>query len=214
MLVADGAVELLRAAAEAADEERQAEHEQQVADDAAGDRGLDQLDVPVAQRDDRDDQLGGVAEGGVEEAAPAPGPARRASCSVPRPIRPASGISEAAAVMNTHGEPGDVAASTHETGAASSRTLIGDETMRAQHQSAELLDIFVVGAGQQIEEGVEAAIERAAKLRDGAVEGVERQAGRRAVGELQRRFVDAFQRAFRNEPDAVDQRVSRHRLGL
>ena len=37
---------------------------------------------------------------------PHAGPARRASCSVPRPISPASGISEAAAVMKTHGESG------------------------------------------------------------------------------------------------------------
>ena len=37
---------------------------------------------------------------------------------------------------------------------------------------AKLLDIFIVGAGQEIEECVEAAIERAAKLGNGAVEGV------------------------------------------
>ena len=36
---------------------------------------------------------------------------------------------EAAAVMKTHGEPGAPAASAHETGAASSTMLIGDETM-------------------------------------------------------------------------------------
>ena len=53
----------------AAEEEREAEHEQQVPDDAAGNRRLDQFDVSLAERDDRDDELGGVAERGVEEAA-------------------------------------------------------------------------------------------------------------------------------------------------
>src|SRR6476646_10688012 len=63
-------MKLLHPPAEAADEKRQAEHEQQVADDAAGDRRLDQFDVSVAQCDDRDDQLRGVAERGVEKTAP------------------------------------------------------------------------------------------------------------------------------------------------
>ena len=49
---------------------------------------------------------------------------------------------------------------------------------------AELLHIFIVRARQQIEERVKAAIERTAKLRDGAVERVEREAGARAVSEL------------------------------
>jgi hypothetical protein len=62
-----GTVEGLASPPEPADEEAQAEHQQQVADDAPGDRGLDQLDVPFVQRDDRDDQLRGVAEGGVQE---------------------------------------------------------------------------------------------------------------------------------------------------
>ena len=79
-----------------------------------------------------------------------------------------------------------------------------------QRQSPNLLQILVLGAGQEIEERVEAAVERAAKLRDRAVEGVERQAGGRSVGELQRRFVDAFQCAFGNETNAVDEGVSSH----
>src|SRR5258705_5241309 len=131
---------------------------------------------------------------------PQPGPDRRASCSVPRPISPASGTSAAAAVMNTQGEAGTVAASTQETGAATSRTLMGDAKMariidRRVPSIPELFDVFVVGAGQQIEEGVQAAIERAAKLGNRAVEGVQRQPGARAVGELQRAFVDALERS-------------------
>src|SRR6478672_5478819 len=94
---------------------------------------------------------------------PHAGPERAARCSVPLPIRPASGTSETAAVMNTHGEPGAVASAIHDA-----------------------------GAGQEVEERVEAPIERAPQLRDGAVEGVERQAGRRSIGKLQRRLVDAF----------------------
>ena len=47
----------------------------------------------------------------------------------------------------------------------------------------EPLEVFVVRPGEQVEEGIEAAIERAAELRDGAVEGVQRHAGGRAVGQ-------------------------------
>ena len=85
------------------------------------------------------------------------------------------------------------------TGSLALRTLI-----------AEFFQIFLVGAGQDIEERVEAAIERAAQLGDSAVDDVERQAGGRSVGELDRPFADAFQGAFRNQTNAVDERVSRH----
>ena len=57
-------------------------------------------------------------------------------------------------------------------------------------------------------------IERTAQLRDGAVDGVEREAGRRAVGELERRFLDAVQGTFRNQPNAVNERVTSHALIL
>src|SRR5207247_5395294 len=75
---------------------------------------------------------------------------------------------------------------------------------------AELLLVLVFGSGQQVEECLETAIERAAKLRDRAVERVERQPGGRAVGELQRSFLDALQRPFRDEANTVDERISRH----
>ena len=51
--------------------EREPEHEQQVADDRAGQRAADDLGQPFVDRDQGDDQLGRVAERGVEEAADA-----------------------------------------------------------------------------------------------------------------------------------------------
>ena len=71
------AVERLGPAAETADETRQAEHQQQVADDAAGDGRFDEADVALMERDDGDDQLRRVAERRVEKAAQhRTGPAR------------------------------------------------------------------------------------------------------------------------------------------
>ena len=57
--------------AAAAEEQREAEHEQQVADHRAGQRAADDLGQSLVDRDQRDDQLGRVAEGGVQEAADA-----------------------------------------------------------------------------------------------------------------------------------------------
>ena len=77
-VVGGRAVEFLRTASQAADEKGQPEHEQQVADDAAGDGGLNQGEVPSAKRDDRDNQFSGVPEGGVQKTAPrGPGTARQ-----------------------------------------------------------------------------------------------------------------------------------------
>ena len=52
-----------------ADQHARAEDEQQVADDRAGERRLDDLDQPGLQGEERDDQLGDVAERRVEDAA-------------------------------------------------------------------------------------------------------------------------------------------------
>jgi hypothetical protein len=101
--------------------------------------------------------------------------------------------------MKTHGDSGDSRRQRPGHRRGEQQDVDRRRGDGAQHQSSELLDILVVGARQQIEEGVEAAIERAAQLRDGAVEGVQRQAGRRAVGQLQRRFLDAFQACLRDE---------------
>ena len=60
-------VELLRALAKSSQKEREAEHEQQIADDAACDRRLDQFDVTLVKGDNRNDELCGVSEGCVEE---------------------------------------------------------------------------------------------------------------------------------------------------
>ena len=62
------------AEAQAAGEERRPEHEQQIADDRPGDRRPHHLQLAVRHEKDPDDELGGVAEGGVEQAAdPGPG---------------------------------------------------------------------------------------------------------------------------------------------
>ena len=61
--------ERLRAVAQPADQHAGPEHEQQVADDRAGERRLDDLDEAGLQREEGDDQLGDVAEGRVEDAA-------------------------------------------------------------------------------------------------------------------------------------------------
>src|SRR5262249_9598365 len=75
---------------------------------------------------------------------------------------------------------------------------------------AELRDVFVVSAGQKIEKRIEAAIEGAAKLGDRAVDCVEGESCRRSVGERQRGIVDALQRTFRNQTDAIDKGVASH----
>ena len=66
-----GLVEDLLLAPDPADEHREAEHEQQVAQDRADDRGLHDLLKSLGEEEEGDDQLGGVAEGDVEEAADA-----------------------------------------------------------------------------------------------------------------------------------------------
>ena len=53
----------------AAEGEREAEDEEEVADDATGQRAAHDLRQPVVDGEERDDQLGRVAEGRVEEAA-------------------------------------------------------------------------------------------------------------------------------------------------
>ena len=66
-------VELLDPELEPAREQARAQDEQQVADDAARQRRLDHVVEPSLKREESEDQLGGVAERGVEQA-PDPGP--------------------------------------------------------------------------------------------------------------------------------------------
>ncbi len=66
-----GAAEGLLFAAQPAEEHRGAEHEQDVADDRADDRGLDHLVQALAEGEEGDDQLRRVAESDVEQAADA-----------------------------------------------------------------------------------------------------------------------------------------------
>ncbi len=54
---------------EPADQERCAQHEQGVGDDGSGKRSLDENVLSGAQRGERDQKLGHVSQGGVEEAA-------------------------------------------------------------------------------------------------------------------------------------------------
>ena len=54
---------------EAAGEERSAEHEQKVPDDRAGDRRTHHLELAAGDKEHADDELGSVAERGVQEAA-------------------------------------------------------------------------------------------------------------------------------------------------
>ena len=75
---------------------------------------------------------------------------------------------------------------------------------------SESFQILVICARQKIEERVEASIQRPSKLRNRSVEGMERQAGGGTVGELQRPFLDAFECAFGNETNAVDEGVASH----
>ena len=65
----DARVEALDAVAEAAEQDARAEDEEQVPDDRAGERRLHDLDEPGLEGEEGDDQLGDVAERGVEDAA-------------------------------------------------------------------------------------------------------------------------------------------------
>ena len=72
-------------------EKRGAQHQQDVSDDRAGDRGFDHADQSPRQGEQRDDQFGRVAKRRVEQP-PTPCPTRAPSASVARPIHLASGM--------------------------------------------------------------------------------------------------------------------------
>ena len=70
-------VEPLRPVSEPTDDERDPEHEHAVREDRADERGLHDVDEPSAQREDRDEELGQVAERGLDDTGAAgaePGP--------------------------------------------------------------------------------------------------------------------------------------------
>jgi hypothetical protein len=71
----------------------------------------------------------------------------------------------------------------------------------------------VARAGQEFEEGVEAAVERAPQLRDRAVDGVQRQPGLFAAGELEP-GVAGLSGALRHQPDPVNERVASHGFNI
>jgi hypothetical protein len=62
-------IELELALAGASDDDREAEAEERIADDRAGDLRLDDVRVPFEQHEDREHELGGVAERRVQQAA-------------------------------------------------------------------------------------------------------------------------------------------------
>jgi hypothetical protein len=65
------AAEALHAMFQPAQQHAQAQNQQDIAQHRADQRGLDQLHLAGADGDDGDDQLGRVAQGGVEQAAEA-----------------------------------------------------------------------------------------------------------------------------------------------
>lgn len=65
----DGGVEELLFAAKTTEEEAEAHDEQQVGEDGSDERGLDDFDFVVGERNDGNDEFDGVAKGGVEQAA-------------------------------------------------------------------------------------------------------------------------------------------------
>jgi hypothetical protein len=66
---------------EPAEQKRRAQHEQRVGDDRAGDGGLHKHILPGAQRSERDQQLGQISQGGIEQAANhIAGPGRHGFC--------------------------------------------------------------------------------------------------------------------------------------
>ena len=113
--------ERLLVALRAADEHRRAQHEQDVADDRADERGLDDLLEAFEQREERDDQLGRVAERHVQQAADAGAALARRSPPSPRPSPRRTGSRASAAAPKI---------STGEACTISSTTAIGMNTPR------------------------------------------------------------------------------------
>lgn len=82
------------------DNEGDSEHKQQVSDDRSDQRGFHDCEVACACQQDAYNQLGDIAERRIQRPLRR-GPTRRATWSVDRPMRPASGTMANADVMNT-----------------------------------------------------------------------------------------------------------------
>lgn len=61
---------------------------------------------------------------------------------------------------------------------------------RSRHLVAKRVEVFLGCARQEVEEGVEAPIERASELRDGAIDRVQRYPSGRSVRERERGAVN------------------------
>src|SRR5436189_216796 len=140
----------------AADEERKAEHEEKIPDDAAGDRRLDELDVSFAERDDGDDELRGVAERRVEKAA---------ECGPEAPREAFSAAADQSRERHERCRRGDedprrlVVHRLDRPGGGNGNEQQVEAVVEkgAQHRTsiAESIDVLFGRAGQQIEERVE-----------------------------------------------------------
>ena len=81
-----GSIEPLYGVLEAPGQHGGAEHQEEVADDRTGERSLDHRIETRSQGRHRDDQLGGVSEGGIQQAAqPLAGPVRELLGGAPEP---------------------------------------------------------------------------------------------------------------------------------
>ncbi len=76
-MLASRPVETLRAVLDAADQDAETHDQQDVADDRAGDGGLDEIQQALSDGENRDDEFGGVAQRRVEQAADAGAGVRR-----------------------------------------------------------------------------------------------------------------------------------------
>ena len=115
-------IEHLAPVLQAAQQEREAQYKQAVAEDRADQRGLGQDDETVAQGEDRDEQLGQVAQRRLEHAR-RPGAEGPPRLSVPSPTSPAS--------------PASVAAATTKTSTSTRRRTAGRRSARSPRREAD-----------------------------------------------------------------------------
>jgi len=73
-----------------------------------------------------------------------------------------------------------------------------------------VITVLVFRTWQELEERIEASVERPPELRNCSVDRMERQSRLRSILEVQSSFICSGERAFGHEPNAVDQCVARH----
>ena len=95
-----GRIEVLLGMAQSSSQHSGTQDQQHVSNDGTGYQRFHRIVKPGTQGDECDDQFGGVAERCIKKPAN-PSPMRSASCSVARPIQPASGKMARAEVAKT-----------------------------------------------------------------------------------------------------------------